>query len=35
MNAEFIGYLLDLLINYEESRLIDFPQTFYRKLLRF
>jgi hypothetical protein len=34
-NSEFIDYLMDTIKNYQQSRLTDFPRTFYRKLLRF
>jgi hypothetical protein len=33
-NSEFINYLIDIIMNYRRSRLTDFPQSFYRKLLR-
>ncbi|MGK7873855.1 MAG: type IV pilus biogenesis protein EbsA [Xenococcaceae cyanobacterium] len=35
INHEFIDYLIGVIINFEESGLTDFPQGFYRKLLRF
>lgn len=34
-NHEFIDYLIDLLINHKRSKLTDFPQSFYRKLLHY
>jgi hypothetical protein len=34
-NHEFIDCLIDMLINHKRSRMTDFPQTFYRKLLRY
>jgi len=34
INSEFIDYLIDLMINYNTSRAMDFPGTFYRKILR-
>ena len=34
LNSEFMDYLIDLIGGYEESKNIDFPQNFYRKLLR-
>ena len=34
INSEFIGYLLRVISNYKESKETDFPQDFYRKLLR-
>ncbi len=33
-NHEFVSFLIELLMNYKRSRQVDFPQTFYRKLLR-
>ncbi len=33
-NSEFINYLIDVIINSKRSRLTDFPQPFYRKLLK-
>jgi hypothetical protein len=33
-NFEFVDYLIDVVFNFRGSRLIDFSQTFYRKLLR-
>ncbi|MEC4983289.1 MAG: hypothetical protein SAJ37_01395 [Oscillatoria sp. PMC 1068.18] len=37
-NSEFVNYLIEVLMNYKRSRntpkTTDFPQTFYRKLLR-
>lgn len=34
-NSEFIDYLIDVIINFKRSKQTDFPQSFYRKLLRF
>jgi hypothetical protein len=34
-NSEFIDYLIDVIINFERSKITDFPRDFYRKLLRF
>ncbi len=34
-NSEFIDYLIDVIINFKRSHLTDFPNEFYRKLLRF
>ena len=34
-NSEFIDYLIDVIINFKRSKVTDFPQSFYRKLLRF
>ena len=34
LNSEFMDYLIDLIAGYEESQTVDFPQSFYRKLLR-
>ena len=31
---ELINFLIELLENYKRYRIIDFPQSFYRKLLR-
>jgi hypothetical protein len=33
-NSEFVGYLIDLIINYKRSKVTDFPQTFYKRLLK-
>jgi hypothetical protein len=33
-NSEFINYLIDVIMNFKRSRLTDFPQPFYRKLLK-
>jgi hypothetical protein len=33
-NSELVSYLIDVINAYKRSRLVDFPQTFYRKLLR-
>jgi hypothetical protein len=35
LNSEFIDYLIDLIFIFRESKEVDFPQAFYRKLLRF
>ncbi len=32
-NTDFMGYLLDLAQNLNEGKAIDFPQTFYKRLL--
>jgi hypothetical protein len=34
-NSEFIDHLIDVIIEFKNSRLTDFPREFYRKLLRF
>ncbi|MEB3226832.1 MAG: hypothetical protein VKJ27_00475 [Synechocystis sp.] len=34
LNSEFMDYLIDLIAQHEETQMIDFPQNFYRKLLR-
>lgn len=34
LNSEFMDYLIDLIAGYEENQTVDFPQSFYRKLLR-
>ena len=33
-NFEFVGFLIDVLIDYRRSKIADFSQTFYRKLLK-
>ncbi len=33
LNAEFIDYLIGLLKIYQQGKIVDFPQGFYRKLL--
>ncbi|MGQ4646562.1 type IV pilus biogenesis protein EbsA [Lyngbya aestuarii] len=33
-NSEFINYLIEVIVNFRRSRLTDFSQAFYRKLLR-
>lgn len=33
-NSEYINYLIDVIMNFKRSRLTDFPQPFYRKLLK-
>ncbi|MCU0552607.1 MAG: hypothetical protein MUC48_25020 [Leptolyngbya sp. Prado105] len=33
-NFEFVDFLIDLILNFKRSRLSDFSQGFYRKLLR-
>ncbi|NES20910.1 MAG: hypothetical protein F6K41_18745 [Symploca sp. SIO3E6] len=33
-NSEFINYLIEVIMNFRRSRVTDFSQTFYRKLLR-
>lgn len=33
-NFEFVDYLIDVIFNYKASRIADFSQSFYRKLLR-
>ena len=35
LNAEFISFLIDAIEMFKESKTFDFPQGFYRKLLRF
>jgi hypothetical protein len=34
-NHEFVDYLIEVIINYKRNHAIDFPRTFYRKLLRY
>jgi hypothetical protein len=33
-NFEFVGFLIDLLMDYKRSKIADFSQSFYRKLLK-
>ncbi len=33
-NFEFVDYLIEVIMNFKRTRLADFSQTFYRKLLR-
>jgi hypothetical protein len=33
-NFEFVDFLIDVIFNFKTSRLVDFSQSFYRKLLR-
>jgi len=33
-NFEFIGFLIELMANFKQSRSADFPKNFYQKLLR-
>lgn len=33
-NFEFVGFLIDVLMDYRRSKIADFSQTFYRKLLK-
>jgi hypothetical protein len=33
-NFEFVNFLIDLLISYKRTRVADFSQVFYRRLLR-
>ena len=34
-NADFMDYLIEVVISFKRSRSTDFPRPFYRKLLRF
>lgn len=34
-NSEFVNYLMDSIKSFKEAGAADFPQAFYRKLLRF
>jgi hypothetical protein len=34
-NFEFVDYLIDVIFNFKASRLVDFSQGFYRKLMRY
>jgi hypothetical protein len=33
-NFEFVGFLIDLLTEYKRTKIADFSQSFYRKLLK-
>ncbi len=33
-NSEFINFLIDVIMNFKRSKVADFPQAFYRKLLK-
>lgn len=33
-NFEFVDFLIDVIFTFRASRIVDFSQTFYRKLLR-
>jgi hypothetical protein len=33
-NFEFVGFLIDVLMDYKRSKIADFSQIFYRKLLK-
>ncbi|MBE9119212.1 hypothetical protein IQ249_25510 [Lusitaniella coriacea LEGE 07157] len=33
-NSEFVDYLIDVLMNFKRTRIVDFSRSFYRKLLR-
>lgn len=35
LNSEFMDYLIELILIHRETQCVDFPQPFYRKLLRF
>jgi hypothetical protein len=35
LNSEFIDYLIEVISTFKEISAIDFPQKFYRKLLRY
>lgn len=35
LNSEFIDYLIELILIAQETNIPDFPQAFYRRLLRF
>lgn len=34
-NFEFIDFLIEVILNFKRTRLADFSQTFYRKLMRY
>ncbi|HEY9705563.1 MAG TPA: type IV pilus biogenesis protein EbsA [Allocoleopsis sp.] len=33
-NSELVNYLIDLIIGYKRDKITDFPQTFYKRLLK-
>ena len=33
-SSEFVDYLIDVILNFQRTRVTDFSKTFYRKLLR-
>lgn len=33
-NSEFVGYLIEIIVNYRNRNTIDFPKLFYSKLFR-
>lgn len=33
--SEFVDFLIELLLNYHRTHLVDFPKGFYRRLLRY
>lgn len=33
-NSEFVNFLIDLIMNFKRSHSTDFPQAFYKKLLK-
>ncbi len=35
LNSEFVDYLIDLITIHRDNQEVDFPQNFYKKLLRF
>lgn len=35
LNAEFIDYLIEVITISKETNIVDFPQSFYKKLLKF
>jgi hypothetical protein len=34
-NFEFVDFLIEVILNFKRTRLADFSQTFYRKLMRY
>jgi hypothetical protein len=34
-NFEFVDFLIEVIMNFKRTRLADFSQTFYRKLMRY
>lgn len=33
-SSEFVNFLIEVLLNFQRARTVDFPKPFYRKLLR-
>ncbi len=34
-NSKLVDYLIDMIINYDRTKVVDFPRNFYRELLNF